>query len=220
MFLLSLVVVQGSASVEEHSSSQPDIQTYPVPASKVYDNAIKDHRSIDRAKITLNDSINVDLLERPKSIDNNDSILILYVSGQAPRVLHIGRMIGDLQLRIVHAALVRMDSARGMLVLEYEGGSVGAIEGFAVLRFEQHSAKVHVLPLARYGKVVVSRGKQDDAEVWSGDCAGLPPDAQGCEYVSRMCTWGIEDYSCARSKKMKGLFSQYDTSDPGIEIRP
>lgn len=222
--LLPLLVVFSVGPVlaraEDKFPSAPEVQTYPVPDPQVYDNAMSRHRSIERARIALNTSISVDLLERPRSIDDNDSILVLRVSSQPPKTFHIGHLIGHPQLRVVHTALVHTDSNSGMLVLEYEGGAVGAREGFAVLRYDRQSAQLHVLPLTDYGKVVVFRQNQGLAEIWSGDCANSSLDSDGCKYTTRMCTWKDEGYSCGHPLKKDGKFNQGDISDPGIEIRP
>ena len=219
--LVGIVVGQATDGAKGKVASASEIKTFPVPDPMVYDWAVENHRTIWRAKITLNGSMHVKLLEKPKSIENNDSILEIHVSGKHPRTFEIGRLLKCPELRFVHAALIHTDSTRGMLVLEYEGGSIGAREGFAVVRFDEHSATVHVLPLTDFGKVVVFRGNQGIAEIWSGDdCLSASPDSGGCEYITRMCTWRAEGYSCDQPKRMEGVFNQNDISDPGIEIRP
>ena len=54
-----------------------------------------------------------------------------------------------------------------MLVCEYVGGAVGAIEGFAILRFSPDNIELHTLPLTDFGKVVVFKEKPEQAEIWS-----------------------------------------------------
>ena len=219
--LFGLWINRASVGEEGKPLSASEIRTYPVPSPQKYDHAINGHRLVERAKITLSDSVSVELFEQPRSIEDYDSIVKVIVSGKKPEIVRVGHLIGCPELRVVHAALVRSDSVSGALILEYEGGGIGAREGFAVLRFDRHSAQIHVLPVTNFGKVVFHRNNHEIAEIWSGnECLNIPPGAEGCEYTTRLCKWEEESYSCGQPKKMEQVFNPNDISDPGIEIQP
>jgi hypothetical protein len=196
-----------------------DIQTFPEPDAQVDSDAISKHRTIHRATIKVDETLTVDISERPQSDQNFDSLATVRRINEKPQLFWIGRLIHHRQLRLVHAALIRSDGHSGMLVLEFEGGAVGAREGFAVLRYTTKNFRLNVLPLTDYGKIVVFRNQPTVADIWSGDCADISSDAGGCEYRTRTCRWSDDGYACAASQKAKGLFNKGDISDPGIEIK-
>ena len=203
---------QSNAAVAD----QDEIRAYTVPDAKADDDALSNHRTIQRALIKIDETLTVEVSERPTSVDNFNTFVTTHSVNRKPQIFYVGRMIGDRPLRLVHGALLRSNSHSGMLVLEFEGGSVGAREGFAILRYGPEWVQLSVLPLSDYGKVIVFRDRQDLAEVWSGDCASMPSDSAGCEYRRRLCTWSRTGYICDKSTNVKGLFK---ISDTGIEIR-
>lgn len=207
---------QSNAAVSDHD----EIRAYTLPNAKADDDALSNHRTIQRALIKIDETLTIEVSERPTSVDNFDTFVTTRGVNRKPQVYYVGRMIGDKALRLVHGALLRSDShsgmLSGMLVLEFEGGSVGAREGFAILRYGPEWVQLHVLPLSDYGKVVVFPDRQDLAEVWSGDCASMPPGSAGCGYRKRLCTWSSTGYTCSKWSVVKGLFK---ISDTGIEIR-
>ncbi|MGA9060848.1 MAG: hypothetical protein WB341_04185 [Terracidiphilus sp.] len=181
--------------------------------------AISKHRTIHRATIKIDDSLIVGISEHPRDDYDFDTLVTVRRVNEKPQLFWIGRLIRHGQLRVVHFALLRTDGHSGMLVLEFEGGAVGASEGFAVLQYTPDKLWPNVLPLTNYGKIVVFRNQPEVAEIWSGDCADISSDAGGCEYRKRTCKWSETGYSCSASQSIKGLFNKGDISDPGIEIK-
>ena len=223
LFAFWMVIVSLCGSCKARSQSiptdAPEIQTFPEPDPQVDREAVSERKAIHRATIVIDKTMSVEVLEKPKSEINFDSVVVVRKAGRESHTFDVGHMIGHRQLRLVHAALLRADDNSGMLVLEFEGGAVGAREGFAVLRYSPGLFQLHVLPLTDYGKVVVFRARPDSAEVWSGDCASISSDAGGCEYQRRICNWGDNGYTCSAPKEIKGLFNKGDISDPGIEVK-
>ena len=107
-----------------------------------------------------------------------------------------------------------------MLICEYEGGAVGAREGFAILRFSAGSFDLHTLPLTDFGKVVAFRGKPEQVEIWSALPDGAASDADPMAYSTQTCRWEKKDYVCGPPKRKHGRFAPAAINDPGIEIHP
>jgi hypothetical protein len=107
-----------------------------------------------------------------------------------------------------------------MLICVYQGGFVGAREGFAILRFSPNSFDLHTLPLVDFGKVVVFRSKPDQAIVWSALPYPRGTDAEPMAYSTQACRWQSSGYECSPPKRKRGLFGPAAINDPGIEILP
>ena len=129
-------------------------------------------------------------------------------------------MIQHQALSLAHVGIVPLGNGEGMLVCEYEGGFVGAREGFAILRFSPNSFDLHTLPLVEFGKVVVFRSRQDQAIVWSALPYPAGTDAEPMAYSTQACRWQSNGYECSPPKRKRGLFGPTAINDPGIEIRP
>jgi hypothetical protein len=106
-----------------------------------------------------------------------------------------------------------------MLVCEYEGGAVGAREGFAILRFSPAGFELHTLPLTDFGKVVVFKSKPEQVEIWSALPDDMGSDADPMAYATQSCRWQAKGYTCGAPKRKLGRFSPASINDPGIEIR-
>jgi hypothetical protein len=98
-----------------------------------------------RARIVLDSSTTVDLYEKPKDIDFYDSTVVVSRQGQESRSYNIGNLIKHQALSLAHVAIVPSGDGAGFLAFEYEGGAVGAREGFAVLRFSPSVLELHNL---------------------------------------------------------------------------
>jgi hypothetical protein len=227
-WLTALVVVLFFASVlwaqtEQEGGGKADspqaIQTFPEPDPEADRIAIDEHKKVLRAEIALDSSITVRFYEEPTSETVYESSISIERGGTTVATYRVGRMVKHQPLRLVHAALIRSGDT-GMLVCEYEGGAVGAREGFAVLRFSPGRFELHTLPLTDFGKVVVFRSRPDQAEIWSAlpDNAGSAADPRA--YAVRVCQWQPRGYVCGPGKRKPGRFSPGAIDDPGIEIRP
>lgn len=132
----------------------PNIHMFVRPTPDQYEKAIDENKELLRAKIALDGSTTVEFYERPKDIDFYDSTIVLNRTGGPRRSYNVGNLIKHQALSLAHIGIVRSGDDTGMLICEYEGGAVGAIEGFAILRFSPDNIELHTLPLTDFGKVV------------------------------------------------------------------
>ena len=197
-----------------------EIQTYPVPTPDADREAIKNAQEVERATFQLSDSIQIYAYERPSSATQYGSSVAVHQDGRVRRY-RINELIrkGN-SLRLVHAALVCLPFQEKVLILEYEGGAVGAVEGFAVVRLVGDSVRVAMLPLTDQGKIVFDRKKLSEVEIWtsasgSEDLSTASPK----KYIRMRCLWKAKGFVCTRLKGIAGIFSPGDIDDPGIELK-
>ena len=219
LLLLALVVSKGASLRAQTSPNSDAIQTFPLPEPQADDAAISDHKKVLRAEIAIDSATTVRFYEQPTSVTVYNSTVSVERAGAVLATYNVGNLIEHQSLRLVHAALLRSGD-NGMLVCEYEGGADATREGFAILRFSPAGFNLHTLPLTDLGKVVVFRGKPEQAEIWSGLVGGTESNADERPYVARACRWQSKGYVCGTPKRKPGRFSPGDIDDPGIEIRP
>lgn len=190
----------------------------PTPAE--YQKAIDEEKEVLRATVMLDSSTTVEFYEKPKDIDFYDSTIVINRHGIANRSYNVGELIKHQALSLAHVAIVPTGNSTGMLICEYAGGAVGAREGFAILRFSPSGFDLHTLPLTDFGKVVVSKQKPEQVEIWSALPDGAASDADPMAYNTQVCRWQASGYTCDTPKRKRGRFSPASINDPGIEIRP
>jgi hypothetical protein len=202
------------------NQKSPAIHAFASPSPDEYQKVIDEDKNVLRARILLDGSTTVEFREHPKDIDFYDSTVVVNRKGEQSRSYNIGELIKHQALSLAHVALIPSTDGAGMLVCEYEGGFVGAREGFAVLRFTRDNFELHTLPLADFGKVVVFKSKPDQATVWSALPYPRGTDAEPMAYSTQACRWETKGYVCDPPKRKRGRFSPASINDPGIEIRP
>ena len=195
------------------------IHAFVAPTPAEYQKAIDEEKEVQRATVMLGGSTTVEFYEKPKDIDFYNSTIVINRHGIASRSYNVGELIKHQALSLAHVAIVPTGNSTGMLVCEYEGGAVGAREGFAILRFSPSSFDLHTLPLTDFGKVVVSKEKPDKVEIWSALPDGAASDADPMAYSTQACRWQASGYMCDTPKRKRGRFSPTSINDPGIEIR-
>jgi hypothetical protein len=200
------------------SGAQP-IQTFPEPGPQADEDAISRHKKVLRAEIAIDSTNTVRFYEEPTSERVYNSSISIERHGASIATYNVGKMIKHQPLRLVHAALIRSNDG-GILVCEYEGGAVGAREGFAILHFSPIGFELHTLPLTDFGKIVVFRSKPEQAEIWSALADDAGSSAGPMAYATQSCHWQEKGYSCSAPKRKPGRFSPASINDPGIEIRP
>jgi hypothetical protein len=198
----------------------PTTHAFMRPSPAEYMKAIDEEKELLRARVVLDGSTTVEFYEKPKDIDFYDSTVVVNRRGVASRSYNVGDLIKHQALSLVHVGIVPSGDGAGMLICEYEGGAVGAREGFAILRFSPSSFDLYTLPLTDFGKVVVFRSRPDQAEIWSALPEGAASDADPMAYSTRACHWKTKGYVCAPPKRKRGRFSPASINEPGIEIRP
>jgi len=201
---------------EQHSGA---IQTFPWPTAQSDDIAIARHRKTLRAEVSISSDMSVRFYELPTSVMEYNSTISVYRGRRVIATYAVGQMIRDQALRLVHLALLHYDDA-GTVVAEYEGGGVGAREGFAILHFSSEGVKLHTLPLSDYGKVVVFRNDPNYVKVWSASLnEDMSSPVADRAYLTRVCHWHPQGFLCDPPKREPGVFTPGGISDPGIEIR-
>jgi hypothetical protein len=208
-----------SGQLKYDQQREGTVQTFPWPAARSDDSAINNHRKVLRAEVLIRPDTWVRFYEQPTSITEYNSTVSVQHGQRVIATYPVGRMIQHQALRLVHVALLRSGDS-GTVVAEYEGGGVGAREGFAILRFSPSGVKLHTLPLTDYGKVVVFKNSPDQVEVWSAD----PDEDVGSPvadrpYITRTCRWQAQAFLCGTTRRQLGVFTPGGISDPGIEIR-
>lgn len=198
----------------------PNIHMFVRPTPDQYEKAIDENKELLRAKIALDGSTTVEFYERPKDIDFYDSTIVLNRTGGPRRSYNVGNLIKHQALSLAHIGIVRSGDDTGMLICEYEGGAVGAIEGFAILRFSPDNIELHTLPLTDFGKVVIFKEKPEQAEIWSALPYPSGSDAEPKAYATQACHWQTTGYECDPPKRKHGRFPPAAINEPGIEIRP
>ena len=201
------------------NQKKPAIEGFVRPKPADYMKIIDEDRQIVRARITLADSITVDLTERPKDIDFYDSTVEVNRQGKI-MTYNVGNLINHQALSLAHVAIVPFGQGAGLLICEYEGGAVGATEGFAVLRFSSTGIELNTLPLTQFGKVVLYQRKPELAEIWNALDDYIGSDADPRFYATRACHWKANGYACDAPRRKRGRFIPSDINDPGIEVRP
>jgi hypothetical protein len=212
--------VADSLTVNWSKQEVPATHGFMSPSPAEYMKAIDENKEVLRARVMLDEATTVEFYEKPKDIDFYDSTIIVNRRGVASRSYNVGELIKHQALSLAHVAIVPTGNSTGMLVCEYEGGAVGAREGFAILRFSHSSFDLHTLPLTDFGKVVVSKEKPDKVEIWSALPDGAASDADPMAYSTQACRWQAGGYTCDTPKRKRGRFSPASINDPGIEIRP
>ncbi len=212
--------LQASTNLPQTNTAGPgQIQAYRWPDPIDDDAAIDAHKTVLRAEVSIDAYTTVKFFEQPKSELIYESSTSIERNGAVVVKFNVGRMIKHQTLRLSHTALLKKGDI-GMLVCEYEGGAVGAREGFAILRFSPNKLEWHVLPLTDNGKVVVYAEEPDRAQIWSALSDDAGAGAAPMYYATQDCRWQASGYACKSPRRQTGQFSPGDIDDPGIDIRP
>lgn len=196
------------------------IQTFPLPNPQSDEAALTAHKKVLRAEVRVNPKMTIKFYEQPTDATVYNSTVSVERGERVIATYPVGKMIRHQALRLVHIVLLQTGES-GSLVAEYEGGAVGAREGFAILRFSSSKVELHTLPLTDYGKVVIFKSNPDQLEVWSAaqdENVGAPIEDR--PYITRACRWKSQGIVCGPAKRRPGVFTPGGISDPGIEIRP
>lgn len=212
--------VADELTVDWANQTTPATQVFVRPSPAEYIKAVDENKDVLRARIVLDGATTVEFYERPKDINFYDSTIVVDRRGVTSRSFNVGNLMKHQALSLVHVGIVPLGSGAGLLVCEYEGGAVGAREGFAILRFSSGSFDLHTLPLTDFGKVVINRGKPEQVEIWSALPYPAGSDADPRAYTTQACRWETSGYACDPPKRKRERFSPATIDDPGIEIRP
>jgi hypothetical protein len=158
-------------------------------------------QAIVQAKLVLDGSTTVRIVEYPRSgtdLDSYNSTVIIQ-RGQGQKKYPLGQLIKDgSTLRLVEVASLCNSSDQGTVFLAFEAGSTGAAEGFAVIRYTLGSVDVQALPMAKEGRIVVSKAEPVKVELWSATGSASQIDCEACKkhYAVQDCTVGQQNVEC------------------------
>jgi hypothetical protein len=158
-------------------------------------------QAIVQAKVTLDESTTVRVVEYPRSgndLDHYNSTVIIQRAQEKKRY-PIDRLIkGGSVLRLVEVASLCGSPSQGTVFLAFEAGSTGAAEGFAVIRFSPDAVDVQALPMASQGGIVISRADPDKLELWSATGSASKIDCDACKkhYAVQDCSVGQQSVEC------------------------
>jgi len=215
----SEATTQDDVNVDWRNQQSPTIHPFTGPSPTEYEKASDEGKDVLRAKVLLDSSTTLEFHELPKTIDSFDSTISILRQGHTAQSYNIGAMI-DQSLTLAHVGIVPLGNG-GIVICEYEGGFTGAVNvGFAILSYSPSGFDLHTLPLTRAGKVVVSKGKPDQAVIWTAVEPFIGAKTSPQRYNIRTCRLQNDDYKCGPPIRKPGLFAFSAIFEPGIEIRP
>jgi hypothetical protein len=158
-------------------------------------------RAIVQAKLILDGSTTVRIVEYPRSgtdLDSYNSTVIIQ-RGQEQMKYPLARLVkGGSVLRLVEVASLCSSSDQGTVFLAFEAGSTGAAEGFALIRYSPESVDVQAFPMAYEGRIVVSKADPEKVGLWSATGSASQIDCDACKkhYAVQDCNVGQQTVEC------------------------
>lgn len=158
-------------------------------------------QAIVRAKLTLDGSTTVRIVEYPRSgteLDSYNSTIIIQ-RGQEQTKYSIAQIIKfGSALRLVEIASFCASPSEGTIFLAFETPSTGMTEGFAVIRYSPEVVDVRAFPMANQGGIVVSKAEPEKVELWSAIGGASPIDCDACKkhYAEQDCNLGQQRVEC------------------------
>ena len=158
-------------------------------------------QAIVQAKLTLDGSTTVRIVEYPRSGTDLDSFnsTVIIQRGQEQKKYPLGELIKDGSvLRLVEVASLCASSDQGTVFLAFEAGSTGAAEGFAVIRYSPGAVDVQAFPMVNQGRIAVSKVGPEKVELWlaTGSASQIDCDACKKHYTVQDCTVGQQSVEC------------------------
>ena len=200
-----------------------EIQTFPVPFASDEEAAGDENRPTIRAGFVLNSALSLNVTEHALTdLSGYGTEVVVKHKGGREDHFQIWKLIGNSDLRLVHAAEVCSGPTDRTLVLEYEGNPTGGIEGFALIRYSSSgdSVEVYTLPITQQGKIVVFKNIPDYVQVWTTVPGGsITSEVSERRYRIRSCTLQKGRFMCGTKGHVVGLYSPGEIDDPGIEIK-
>ena len=188
------------------------------------DGSILAGQAIVQAKLTLDGSTTVRIVEYPRSendlVSYNSTVIVQ--RGQDQKRYPIDRLIkGGSVLRLIEVASLCGSSNQGTVFLAFEAGSTGAAEGFAVIQYSPEAVDVQAFPMADQGRIVVKRAMPNEVELWSasGGEGGIECDACKKRYSVRDCNVGQQSVECKQRPGAGEVLSPDKFMRARIEVR-
>lgn len=204
---LSAAVTQPVLLAQSPEPSRPlgCVESHRVVAPKNprmgLDGSIVAGQVIVQAKLALDENTTAKIVESPRSgndLDSYNSTVIVQRGQQQKKYPLEGLIKGGSLLRLVEVASLCGSSNQGTVFLAFEAGSSGAAEGFAVIRYSSEAVDVLAFPMANQGRIVVTKARPEEVELWSasGSAGGIDCDACKKRYSVRDCKVGQDSVEC------------------------
>ena len=181
-------------------------------------------QAIVQARLVLDGNTNVKVVEYPRSLKDFDSYnsTVIIQRGKERKEYPIGRLIKfGSNLRVVEIASLCTSSDQGTVFLAFETPSVGAAEGFAVIRFSPGAVDVQTFPMANQGRIVVSKAEPDKVELWSATGSASQMDCDACKkhYAVEDCNVASQSVECKQRSGAGEVLSPDKFMGARIEVR-
>jgi hypothetical protein len=175
-----------------------------------------------RAEFQLNSSTLVRVYElRFPSDDGAYNSTVTISGGSGDQRFSIPTLIrGGEGLRLVRASVICDQSNQASLILGFEAGWAGAVQGFVTVQHSAGKLQVQGLPIVRFGKLVVSRKAMEDVTLWSAEAEDQGA-CDACEkpYVIRDCHLDGQGWTCTKRPKQTAPFNPNVVTSDIIEIK-
>lgn len=226
---LSLVVTEGLLAQGLTASPTPTCEnTHKTLAPKrprmETDGTIVPGQTVLQWKVALDEETMVRVVEHPrteKDVDNYNSTIIVQ-RGQERKEYPLQRLIKlGSGLRLVETAAFCSSPGKKTVFLAFETPSVGADEGFAVIRYTSEGVDVQALPMADQGRIVVSGTDLSRVELWSAKGSASEIDCDACKkhYAVQDCEIGEHTVTCSPRVGVDEIRSPSKFIGARIEVR-
>jgi hypothetical protein len=181
-------------------------------------------QTIVQLTLPLGENATARVVEYPHSSKEEDTYnsTIIIQRGQERKEYALGRLIKlGSGLRLVEIASFCTAPDSGTVFLAFETPSIGAAEGFAVIRYSSEAVDVQVLPMVNQGRIVVSKAKPNKVELWSatGSASVIDCDACNKHYAIQSCEIGEQAATCNRQPGPGEIRSPSKFIGARIEVR-
>lgn len=166
------------------------------------DGNIEAGQTIVQWKLSLGEETLVRVVEHPrtdKDVDSYNSTIIVQ-RGQERKEYALGRLINlGYSLRLVETASFCSSPDNKTFFLAFETPSIGAYEGFAIIRYSPGGIDVQVLPGVDEGRIVVNMSDLSKVELWSAKGSASKIDCDACKkhYAVQDCEIGGTSVTCS-----------------------
>jgi hypothetical protein len=179
---------------------------------------------IVQLKFPLGENATLSVVEYPRSSKEAKSYnsTIIVRRGHERKEYALTRLIKyGSGLRLVELASFCSAPDSGTVFLAFETPSIGAAEGFVVIRYSSDRIKVQALPIVDQGRIVVTKAEPNKVELWSatGRASAIDCDACNKYYVIQSCEVGKSAVTCNRQPGPAKIRSPSKFIDARIEVR-
>jgi len=197
-------------------------EAYPLSFPEEKEGADEGGRMQLRAELQLDCSTHVRVFELQSPPDNGVYNSTISISGNwgEQRLLVPSLIRRGEGLRLTQTSVICDQSNRPLLILGFDAGWAGAVQGFVTVQRSAGKLQVLGFPIVRYGKLVVNRKSLGKATLWSAEAEDQGQcDACKKPYVIRDCHLGEQKWVCTKRSKETAPFYPNAVTAKTIEIK-